>query len=158
LDLTGVDTRPSLELETREPVADGRSASHCPCRSVERGEDSVTRHVDLAATETGELGAHHSMVPGQQLLPGSVPELHSLPGRADEIGEQERREHAVRLDILLDPRQEALDLVEQLLLVTLPWKMVSPGQFDDSCARDELAHESGPLAEVLLRPECDQRR
>jgi hypothetical protein len=98
------------------------------------------------------------MVVGEQLLPGAVAHLGRLRGGADDVGEKERGEHAVRLDLVPSTRQEALDLVEQCLAVALPRKVVAAGKLDDSRAGEQLAEELGPSAPAFARPVEHERR
>ena len=60
--------------------------------------------------------AHDGVVPLEQLAPAAVAELGRLCGRADDVGEEDGREHAVGLGgipaaALADSGEEALDLV-----------------------------------------------
>ena len=59
------------------------------------------------------LLAHQSVVALQQRPPGTVAQLSGTLGRADDVGEQHRGEHAVAYDRSSRPRQEVLDLIGQ---------------------------------------------
>src|SRR6478672_6852676 len=66
LDLTRVHTRPHLEAQAPQRVADGRGASDRAGGSVEPGEETVARRVDLTAVEGFELAPDVGIVAAEQ--------------------------------------------------------------------------------------------
>src|SRR5207249_10075882 len=65
------------------------------CRSVERGEESVTGRVALIAAEPRQLAAHYGVVPGQQVAPCAITELIRTRRRPDDVGEEHGCQDAV---------------------------------------------------------------
>src|SRR5262245_42552499 len=151
LDLARVHACPYVEPDHPERLADCRCAPDRARGAVEGRKDAVARHVDLASAKARELRAHEAMVLGEQVLPGAVAELRGSRGGADDVGEQERCEHAIGLHLLLNACQEALDLVEQRVSIALPGQVVVSGQLDEARSRDALAHEARSLPVVLAR-------
>jgi len=106
LALAGVEPGPDLELEWTERVADRRRCENRPRRPVEGGEEAVAGRVELAALEAGELAADDSVMPLQQLPPLRVTESCRPLGRADDVGEEDGREDALRLHLARELRDE----------------------------------------------------
>ena len=71
------------------------------------------------------------MVALEQLAPAPVAELARPLGRADDVGEQHRGEHAVGLGAGRDAGQELLDLVERSRPVADPRQVVVARQLDE---------------------------
>src|SRR5438445_7527075 len=69
--------------------------------------------------------------------PRSVAELCRALGRADDVGEEHRRQDTVRLRPMPHAGEELLDLVEDLVGVD-PGQMVVPRQLDEARTRDVL--------------------
>src|SRR5919108_5396826 len=89
LDLARMHASPHLQSECLDAIRDRRGAADGARGSVERREDAVAEHVDLAAAKASELRSDDAVVPAQQLFPGAVAELRRLRGGADDIREQE---------------------------------------------------------------------
>ena len=114
LDLTGVDPGADVEAERRERLPDREPTPDRPGRPVEQREEPVARRVDLLARVAGELTTHRRGV-GDQVGPRRVSELRRALGRADEVGEENRREHAIGEMCRPSAGEELLDLVEDLI-------------------------------------------
>src|SRR5262245_9269923 len=111
LELAGVEAGPHLEPERADRVANrGRALDRAP-GPVEGREEAVARRVQLLAAEAHELAAHERVVARQQLAPRSVAELCSPFGRADDVCEHDRREHAVR-------RRRGREALDEVLCLT----------------------------------------
>jgi hypothetical protein len=63
----------------------------------------------------------------EDLTPATIADCCGLLGRADDVGEQNRRKHAIGLGAPSHARQELLDLVEDLVLVAEKRQMVFTG-------------------------------
>ena len=72
----------------------------------------------------------------QHFVPAAVAELARALGGADDVGEQDRREHAVVVRRRASARQELLDLLEQAVLVSRPEQMFVAGELDEACPGD----------------------
>jgi len=87
----------------------------------------------LDAAEAGELAPHRRVVTGQDLAPGAVSELRRPRRRADEIGEEDGGEHALRLDGSSSRLgDEAVQLAEDRAGVAKRWDRTDAGQHDEA--------------------------
>ena len=89
------------------------------------------------------------MVLFERFAPTLIAEIERALGRADDVGEQDCREHPVTLVRVPDARDELLDLVDDRVHVSHPWVVGVAGQLDVLRARDVL----GEIAAVL-DPDC----
>ena len=96
LDLAGVHAGPDLEAERPDRVADRRGAADRPRRAVEEREEAVAGGVDLPPRKRAS-SRRTSGRAVEQVAPALVAELGGALGRADDVGEQDGREHAVGL-------------------------------------------------------------
>ena len=121
-----------------------------PGGAVERREEAVARRVHLPTTEPRELAADDLVVFLEELPPGAVAEVGSMGSRIDDIGEQDGREHPIRLGNQLCPvtdiREERLQLAKEPFLVADQRLEVMAGKLHETCARDVL----GQIAAALL--------
>ncbi|HEV2005985.1 MAG TPA: hypothetical protein VGQ85_05155, partial [Candidatus Limnocylindrales bacterium] len=102
-----MQTGPDLEADGSKRLPEGTGGLNRPCRPVEGGEESVACRVQLAAVESRELAANDRVVPLEELAPGRVAKASCQLRRADDIGEQDRREDALRLGASPESRDEA---------------------------------------------------
>jgi hypothetical protein len=65
-------------------------------RPIERREEPVAGRVELAAAEAAELAADGRVMPLEQRTPARVAQQGCDPGRADDVGEEDRCEDALR--------------------------------------------------------------
>src|SRR5204862_512585 len=72
LDLAGMDPRTDLETDPWHRPDNRHGASHRPGGAVEDGKESVAGGVDLATPESTQFITDKSVMPLEQLLPGSV--------------------------------------------------------------------------------------
>ena len=94
----GVEPGPDLELE---PPATNRGSRRpqAPLGQVlERGENPSSGGVELAALEPCELSSDDRVVPLEQRPPGRVAEPRRQLRRADDVREEDRRQHPLRAD------------------------------------------------------------
>ena len=132
LDLAGVHAGPRFEAELARRALDGARALHRFARTVEVGEQTVTRGVHLHAAVDRELAPSLRVVLREQLLPRSVADLVDPLRGAHEVDEEDRRQEPFArrgLDDLGDP---LLDDPRELRPV-LPQEM--PFAFDRHKAR-----------------------
>ena len=87
---------PDLETQRPHGVDRGLRAPDRTRGAVEDREEPVSRCVDLPTAMLLELGSNHGLMRCEQLLPSCVAQIGGSLGRSDEVGEQERREHALR--------------------------------------------------------------
>src|SRR3954452_2789328 len=84
------------EPERLQTVDDRLRAAHRPRRrAVERDEERVADRLHLAPAEAVELAADDRVVGDEQVAPAGVAEAGGVPGRADDVAEQEREEVAL---------------------------------------------------------------
>src|SRR5436305_605987 len=84
------------EPEPADALATSLGAADGARRSVERGEEPVPGRVLLLTAIARELAANEQVVPLEQLAPAPVAELRRPLRRPDDVGEEHRRENAVR--------------------------------------------------------------
>ena len=111
--LAGVHARADLQAERRDGIADRAGATHTPRRAVEGRRRSHRPRCRSPCRGSGDLVAGALVVALQQLTPLRIAERGGMFGRADDVGEDHRRQHTVAVRDLPDPGQELLDLVGQ---------------------------------------------
>ena len=107
LALAGVQAGADLEPEPR----DGVRSSACAQRIARAGPSKVARKPSPAVSTSrprkrASCAPDRRVVRLEQLAPAPVAELARALGRADDVGEEHRREHAVRLGRLAHAGQE----------------------------------------------------
>ena len=112
LDLAGVDPGPHVDPEAGDIVLDRAGAADRPRRPVEGGEEAVAHRLHLVAAVAGKLAADGGVVAFEQRPPAAIPQLRRLLGRADDVGEEDRRQRPFGLGRAAAADQELLDLVE----------------------------------------------
>ena len=138
LALTGVQAGAYFEAELADGVDDRAGAADRTRGPVERGEEAVSCGVDLATAKPGELAAHEGVMALEQLSPGAVAELDRPVRRADDVREENGREHPVGLCLLPaaglpDVGQEPLDRSARSLAGSPRARWPAPG-ISTSCA------------------------
>src|SRR5205085_8896475 len=125
----------NLQPERCDGVHDRTTAANGARRPVERSQEAVARRVDLPSAEPRELAAHGLVMRLEQVPPAPVAELARALGRADDVGEQNRGEHALRFRRLAHTGEELADLGEELVTVG-PRDVILAGQLDVTRPRD----------------------
>ena len=87
---------PQPEAEWPDGRADRPGGTDGAGGAVERGEEPVAGRVPLLAAEARELPAGESVVLREQISPPAVAKLGGPLGRADDVGEEQCCEHALR--------------------------------------------------------------
>ena len=95
LALAGVQPGADVELERAGGVHGGERAADRARRPVERGEHAVAGAADRATAVDGDLIVHQPVVVLHQVVPAAVAEPGGVLGRADDVGEHDRRQHPV---------------------------------------------------------------
>ena len=146
LDLARVHARPNLDAERGDRVDDRPRAPDRPSRAVERGEEPVTRRVDLHAPIAGELATHAAVVFFDQGLPAPIAELGDLLRGSGDVGEQDGRQRPAELRLFLPQRDdEALHLVEDRVRGPDPGEVLAPREHHELGARDAARGVPGPV-------------
>src|SRR5215213_4173722 len=109
LALAGVDPGAHVETESLRALDELQRAPDRPRGAVEAGEEAVSGGVDFRAAVALQLPADERPLLREQLAPAPVAELGGSLGRADEIGEEERGENAVRNVARRGSTEEVLD-------------------------------------------------
>src|ERR671922_17672 len=86
-------------------------------RTVEGREESVARNIDFPSAEAVEMFSHDCVMPRHHVAPAPVAEPFELLGRAHDVGEEHRRQNALRPRRRPHAREKALDLREHRFLV-----------------------------------------
>src|SRR5262249_4753072 len=116
-DLAAVDPGADLDPAAAQLALDRGRAADRPRRAVEGGEEAVPHRLHLAAAVDGELPADGGVVALEQVAPAQVAEPGGGLGRADDVGEEDRRQRALDAVGAATADEEFLDLVQQLGLV-----------------------------------------
>jgi hypothetical protein len=131
LALARVHADADLHAEIPYATRCGERASDRPGGSIEGGEEPVACRVHLGTAIPKEQTPDHLVVMEKELLPSDAPELRRERRRANDIGEHDRREHAVDLCLFsAELEEETLDLLERTVLVGGHPAVVVPRQFD----------------------------
>src|SRR5262245_25806837 len=100
LALAGVEAGPDFEPQRSDAVRYGAGATNGARWAIESRQEPVASGVDLATPEADKLAAHQAVVTVEQIVPAPVAEACRLLGRADNVGEQHGREHAIGLGVM----------------------------------------------------------
>jgi hypothetical protein len=119
-----------------------RTRSGQPERDRRRRRKTLAGCLDLATTKSSEFAANHPVVVIEKIAPTAVAKRGRSFRRADDVREEHCSENAVGLDGVTHARQKLLDLSEDRVRVTEPWKVVLPRQFDEPRPRNPLRHIS----------------
>src|SRR5262249_10758797 len=133
---------PYLESESVDAFDDRLGAADRTRRPVETREKAVSGRVDFSTTEADELATHDRVMTLEQITPCPVSEIGCSLARADDVGEQHRRQHAIRLGCVpvarLDLRDESFQLGEDRILVADLRSEVPPRQLDEPRPRNMI--------------------
>ena len=80
-------------------IPDGGCAEKRVGRAVEHREESVAGGGDLVPMVAQELFAHDGVMRAQHFAPAAVTELRRVLGRADDVGEEDGRDHPAGLQL-----------------------------------------------------------
>ena len=100
LDLTGVQPDPDLDPEAPRAIAYRTRAADGAGGAVEGCDEAVTCRLDLATTESLQLGSHHGVVVIEASPPRAITEVGRLGSGVDDVGEK---------DCCKDPIEPLLD-------------------------------------------------
>jgi hypothetical protein len=115
-DFAGTDAHADVEVELAGRVADRCAAADCPRWSMKGGANAVTGELLVVAREAFELSAHCLVVSIEQVAPRSITDGCDTVVRADDVGEQQRRQHPIRVNRGAGTGDEPLDLVRDSVL------------------------------------------
>jgi len=94
-------------------VADGAGATDRARGAIEDREEAVARTIDLPPAERLEVPAGHADIPVQELPPAAVTNRRRTLGRAHDVREEHRDEHAIWFGAGSRAGDEFLGLVDQ---------------------------------------------
>ena len=100
-------------------------------RAVESREEAVTGGVNFTSAPAGQLPPHRRLMLSKQVTPAAVAEPRGALGRADDVGEEDRRQYAIGVPDRAHAGEELLDLVEHRILVADPRQMIRAGELDE---------------------------
>jgi len=84
-----------LDAERLDLIGYGASAADATRRAIKSCKKAIAGRLHLTATEASKHTPDRSMVVVEQVAPALIAEACSLLRRADDIGEQNRRQHAI---------------------------------------------------------------
>ena len=137
LALAGVQPAANREAELVDALDELVRAADRARRPVERCDKAITDGLDFPASEAAELVAHEGVVAVEQLSPGAVSEPGGVPGRLDDVGEEDRRQHALRAAFGAAPGQKLFDQVGLWVVRSGEVVEVGPGRLDEPRPRDQ---------------------
>ena len=100
-------------------------------RAVESGEEAVTGGVNFTSAPARQLPPHRRLMLSKQVTPAAVAEPRGALCRADDVGEEDRRQYAIGVPDRAHAGEELLDLVEHRILVADPRQMIRAGELDE---------------------------
>ncbi len=93
LHLSGVQAAADADTQRADTVGDSLGASDGSGRPVEGCEEPVASGVYLPTPPPLQLGSNGRMVPVEQIAPSRVAQGNRLPGRINDVGEEDCRQH-----------------------------------------------------------------
>ena len=153
LALAGVDAGADRDAGAARALGDAERAADRPRRPVEGGEEAVAHRLDLVAAVGGELGADERVVGVEQLAPRAVADLGRALGRADDVGEQDGRQHPLGRAGGARAGDELLELVHERVGVVEEDDALAARQLDEAGAGHVVTDELGVAAvDPVRRP------
>src|SRR6266536_4267175 len=140
LALACMQARSHLQAEIAHAEIDRACAADGADRAVEGSEETIAGRIQLSAAESIQLRANGHMMTPDEIRPRPVTQLRSPRGRADDIREQNRCKHRIRLGLAPDTLGESDDLVREPL--RQPKECVGTSDLHTAGIRD-------PLCDVL---------
>ena len=139
-----------LQSRARGRVGDLAGAPDCSGRSVEGRQETIASGDHLPAPEVAQFTPDQGVMPVQEVTPAAVPGPGGALGRADDVGEQNRGQHPVRLRSPAGPGQELLYLIQGSILVPDVDKVVTAGQLHILRLRD-VGGQIPAVADLTVR-------
>ena len=158
LALAGVEPGAQAETERGDTLACRDGAADCTRRPVERREVAVARDVDLTTPMPARLAPEHREDLRDEIGPCAISATCELLGRADDVGEEHGREHAIGLGDAALAGHELLDLGEDRFRVAHPREVVAPGHLDEAGPRDPLGEVATALDRDRVLAPVDHER
>src|SRR5690348_15676970 len=117
LALARVHSGPDLDAELGRARVNRLCAPDRARGAVEGRHEPVAGGVDLVSTESQELAPHGRVMILQEVAPAAVAERRRLLGRADDVGEENGRQHTISFRGAAGAGQALLDLVRERIAV-----------------------------------------
>lgn len=114
-----------LDADRANRVDDASRTANAARRSVERGENAVTRCAHLDATELLKLAPYPCVEIFKKIAPALVAKRRSPLGRADDVDEQDRRKDAIQRRFVAHPSQKLFDFIDNGVGICAPGQMVA---------------------------------
>ena len=129
-------------------------------RSVKRCQEAIASGVNLPTPEAAELSSDRGVMLAEQRSPLLITDRRRPLGGSDDIGEEDGRQYAVRLDCVIRPSQKLFDAEDDGVCITHPRVVVIAGKLGEPRAGDPLSQVTAPLDETarIAGPMDDQRR
>jgi hypothetical protein len=97
LDLAAVQSATDLDAQAPEPIAEREGTSDRSGGPIERSEQPISRGFHERASVSSNLPLGKPIVRIEDVSPTLIAELGGPLRRADDVGEQDRRQHTVRV-------------------------------------------------------------
>src|SRR4051812_35196161 len=95
-DLTRMQSGPHVNAEASHRLGDRTGAPDRPRRAIEDGEEPIAGRRDLSTPTSFQLAADDLVMRTKNIAPPRITERDGPLGRAHDVREQHRGEHAVR--------------------------------------------------------------
>ena len=120
LTLARVDSGADIHTQLLQIRRDGRSRADRARGTVECGQKTIARRIDLAPTKAPEVRANDRVMSLEQVAPLAVTKLDGLSRRVDDVREQDRRENAIGFWSMARAGEKLLDLTDEAVDITGP--------------------------------------
>jgi hypothetical protein len=137
-DFSGVQSSTDFDPELSDRIADVAGAANRARWAVENRDKRIADRIDFASAEPGKLLPNQNVVLLKELQPGPITTVHHSLGRANNIREEHRREHAIRLAGWFVSGQDFLDFVDDLVAILCPPRVIHAMELDKTRPWDVL--------------------
>jgi hypothetical protein len=127
LAFAAVESGTDLEPEGTHRLVDRYRATNRSRRAVEAGDETVTGRVDFSSPAAHELPSNDGVVAIEQLQPSLTPERGREFRAADNVGEHDRGQDAIRFRWCAHASEELLDLLQEGVGVLADHRWSEPG-------------------------------
>src|SRR4030095_13732682 len=135
---SGVQAGTDFDPQLSNRIADVAGAANRARRAIENRDKRIADRIDFASAKAGKLLPHQGVMLLKELQPGPISAVHHSLGRANNIREEHRREHAIRFAGWFVAGQHFLDFIDDLVAVLCPPRVIRPLEVDKTRPWDVL--------------------
>src|SRR2546426_3435779 len=130
LALAGVKPGPYVDSKRMHGIGDALRTAYRPRGSLNPRKDAVAGRADVDPAILPKLLPSPPIDALQEIAPTLVSHGRGMIGRADDVGEENRRQNAIRFPHVALASDKFLDLVDDRFGIGGPGEMVGAGEFD----------------------------